>query len=129
MSRSCDGCTKCCEGWLHGEAHKHFFWPGRPCHFKSQKGCSIYQNRPDNPCKSFKCEWLMNEVVPVWMKPDQINAIIVVRQENDKIFWEVSEAGSKLDSKVLSWLFMLFHEGKIPNLRYQIEGGWNSIWR
>ena len=127
--RTCDGCIKCCEGWLWGEAHGHKFWPGRPCHFMSDKGCSIYEKRPYEPCKSFKCEWLVNESIPEWMKPDLINAIIYIREEQGKTFWEITEAGSKLDTKVLSWLFMEYQNGKIPNLKYQIEGGWNYIWR
>ena len=126
-SRTCDGCTKCCEGWLWGQAYNHKFWTGRPCHFMSKKGCSIYEKRPDEPCKSFQCEWLKNEDIPEWMKPDQINAIIYMRQENDKTYLEITEAGSKLDSRVLSWFVIEFANKKIKNLKYQVDGGWNFL--
>lgn len=126
--RSCDGCTKCCEGWLWGEAHGHKFWPGRPCHFMSNKGCSIYENRPDQPCKSFKCEWLENNEIPEWMKPDVSNVIIYKREENGKKILEFTEAGSRLDSKVLSWIFMMYADNKLCNVKYQLDGGWNYIY-
>lgn len=128
MNRSCNGCSKCCEGWLLGEAYGHKFWPGRPCHFNSEKGCSIYNDRPDDPCKIFRCEWLINEKIPEWMWPKNINAIIFRRIENDKEYIEITEAGSKLDSKVLSWFVMEYVNGNISNLKYQIESGWNYIY-
>jgi uncharacterized cysteine cluster protein YcgN (CxxCxxCC family) len=125
--RSCEGCTKCCEGWLWGKAYDHDFWPGRPCHFMNKEGCSIYNNRPETPCKSFKCEWLINDKLPEWFKPNIINAIIYKRIENGKEYIEITEAGSKLDAKVLSWFFMEYARGNFHNIKYQLDGGWNYI--
>lgn len=126
--RSCDGCTKCCEGWLSGEAYGHKFWPGMPCHYKTQKGCSIYNNRPENPCKVFQCEWLVNKDIPEWMKPNLINAIITKVEEDNKSYVHIHEAGSKLDSKVLSWFVLEYANKRILNIKYQIDGGWNYIY-
>jgi hypothetical protein len=126
--RNCDNCTKCCEGWLWGEAHGHKFWPGRPCHYVSKNGCSIYEDRPETPCKSFKCEWLVNNDIPEWMKPDVSNVIIRKTTEKEKEFIEFTEAGSRLDVAVLSWIFMNYADGKIKNAKYQIDGGWNYIF-
>ena len=62
--RSCGSCTKCCEGWLSGEALGHKFYPGKPCHFIAiGKGCSVYAKRPQEPCVSYKCGWISNEAV------------------------------------------------------------------
>ena len=129
MTRSCDGCTKCCEGWLWSEAHGHKFWPGRPCHFLGEKKCSIYENRPVDPCVNFRCEWLDNENIPEWMKPNVSNVIIYKRIENDSEILEFTEAGSRLDSRVLSWIFMSYVDEKIGNVKYQLDGGWNYIWQ
>ena len=129
MGRSCDGCTKCCEGWLWSEAYGHKFWPGRPCHFMCEKGCSIYENRPIDPCKNFKCEWLENNNIPEWMKPSVSNVIIYKRNEDGKDLLEFTEAGSRLDPRILSWIFMNFVDEKIGNVKYQLDGGWNYIWQ
>lgn len=77
--RECNGCTACCEGWLSGEAHGHYFQPGRPCHFKCEGGCSIYEKRPENPCKTFICEWLVNPELPEWMKPS-VSKVITMKK-------------------------------------------------
>ena len=42
---------------------------------------------------------------------------------------EFTEAGSRLDSRVLSWIFMNFVDEKIGNVKYQLDGGWNYIWQ
>jgi hypothetical protein len=123
--RSCDGCAKCCEGWLHGEAYGHAFFRGRPCFFLN-KTCSIYDTRPENPCRTFKCSWLAEDIFPHWMKPDLVNIIIVKREVENIIFYEVVEAGSTMDSKTLNWLVQwAINTGK--NIVYQIEGGPNRF--
>lgn len=93
-----------------------------------KNGCSIYEQRPEDPCKNFKCEWLNNESIPHWMKPNSINVIIYKRSENDQEFLEFTEAGSKLDPKVLSWIFMEYAKGNLKNIKYQLDGGWNYIY-
>jgi len=79
IGRSCDGCTKCCEGWLSGEAYGYKFSPGLKCAFLN-KGCSIYPNHPVDPCKLFECQWKSNRSLPEWLKPDKVGAIIMKRQ-------------------------------------------------
>lgn len=126
--RSCDGCTRCCEGYTIGEVFEHPFYPGKPCHFMGKTGCTVYEHRPYNPCQEFKCAWLSDSVFPVWMKPDVINAIIVKRKTPNGIdYITVKEAGEKLKVEVLSWLFMSVQNKAISNVRYEINGGWNFI--
>lgn len=125
--RKCDGCTKCCEGWLPGEAHGHAFWPGRKCQFCTAKGCEIYQKRPDDPCKSFKCAWLVDEKIPAWMKPSECGALIMVRQIKGHEYIEIQEAGQRLDPAILSWWLIAYASGKIQNISWMLDGGRNWV--
>lgn len=124
--RRCGTCSKCCEGWLHGNALGHKFWRGRPCHYLVSGSCSIYGNHPDDPCKSFKCEWLKGGYIPGWMKPDEINAILIARQKDGFDYLEINEAGEKLRAEVLSWAVMHCLEHGL-NLVYFIDGGLNRL--
>ena len=126
-TRECDGCTKCCEGWATGEAHGHKFYPGRKCFFVGERGCTIYKDRPREPCVNFKCQWLINNDIPEWMKPNLVNVILVEENKNNIKYITVKEAGSPLDSSVLSWLFQEYLSGRISNIRYELNGGWNFI--
>lgn len=122
--RSCDNCTKCCEGTLSGEALGHTFYPGKPCHFVTiGKGCGIYKDRPTNPCRVYQCLWRKNDVLPLWMKPSDINAIVDERMTPSGIgYIRVHEAGSRLDSRVLSWLIeWALTQG--VNIHWTIDGG------
>jgi len=127
MTRNCDGCTVCCEGWLFGEAHGKHFSPGRPCHFMGHKGCTIYENRPEDPCKVFKCQWLSNDDIPAWMKPDVIKVLITKREEKGHSYLQLVELGQRMDPRVLSWFFLEHLNGRVINLKYQIDGGWTYI--
>lgn len=124
MTRFCNGCTACCEGWLWGSAHGHNFYPGRPCHFMCESGCSIYEDRPEKPCKTFKCMWLTNQIIPEWLKPNLSKVIVVERNyENTGYYLEIYETGQKIDSTVLSWFFE-YHLNTKTNMSIQIAGGW-----
>lgn len=126
MKRQCGTCNKCCEGWLSGSANGHSFWQGRPCHYLSTGKCAIYKDRPADPCKSYSCQWLTNEDVPGWMKPDEVNAILTWRAVEGIEFLDIAEAGETLRSDVLSWAIM-FALSKGVNLRYTVKGGFNRI--
>jgi hypothetical protein len=125
--RSCGDCTKCCEGWLQGEALGHKFYPGKPCHFIAiGKGCTVYAKRPKEPCQTYKCAWLIDEDIPEWMKPSDINTILTYREVNGIPYLHIKEAGSELSSKVLSWAF-LYCLRKNMNLYWEINGGANYM--
>jgi hypothetical protein len=127
MKRECGTCTKCCEGWLTGEALGHNFYPGKPCHFLAiNKGCTVYEKRPKDPCSSYKCAWLANEDIPEWMKPSEVNAIITEKQINGIPYLSVKETGSTLNSKVLTWLILYALKNTL-NIYWQIDGGANWI--
>lgn len=60
------------------------------------------------------------------MKPDEVNAILVRRRKDGIDYLEITEAGEKLRSEVLSWAVMYCLERKL-NLYYSIDGGSNRI--
>lgn len=128
MSRSCEGCTKCCEGYLAGNVEGYSFYNGKPCHFVDiGKGCSIYAKRPKEPCVNYTCFWRSSEDLPIWMKPSDINAIVDKRTTPGGIkYISLHEAGSKLDSKVLTWLIEYALQNKL-NFLWTIDGGRHYI--
>lgn len=123
--RTCDSCTKCCEGHLKGMAHGHTFYPGKPCHFLGT-GCSIYEDRPETPCKVYKCTWLESDDLPMWMRPDLCHAITTKRIKDNVTYYEVIEAGKQLDSTILSW-FVLWALNNNHNLLYEVKGAKSRI--
>lgn len=127
MTRQCSGCTACCEGHLHGHAHGHKFFNGRPCHFMNHDGCSIYQDRPIDPCVTYRCAWLMDtqKLLPEWMKPSESGVIISERTwgPDKKPYWEMLEMGKPIKSSVLIW-FMLYHTQSNIAMSIQVERGW-----
>jgi hypothetical protein len=128
LSRVCGDCTKCCEGWLEGIVHGYKMFRGCNCHFL-EGACSIYESRPENPCKSYNCAWMSEDVIPGWLKPNLSNTIITKRstriptEEGMKTitYYDVIEAGDKLDSSVLNWLLHWAIDNKL-NIAYELEG-------
>lgn len=115
--RTCGECTMCCSGALASEQHGHSMHRGKPCFFVSDKGCTIYADRPEH-CKAFRCEWLTQDYLPMWMRPD-LSKVIVVQKDG---FIEVSECGQKIDSSVLSWL-LIWAANNRKNIHYGVDGG------
>ena len=101
-------------------------YPGRPCRYKATDGCSIHEQRPTDPCKAYECLWLKSEDMPLWMKPDQIDVIFSDRMTPyGEPYWVVTEAGSRLDSLVLSWIIdQYFASNRTLNVLYQVGGVW-----
>ena len=84
MKRECGTCTKCCEGWLTGEALGHNFYPGKPCHFLAvNKGCTVYAKRPKDPCSSYKCAWLANEDIALIPGESKLTVKLPTTRFND----------------------------------------------
>jgi len=127
IKRKCGGCTACCDGWLSATIYDKPMYPGCKCHFVTDSGCSIYKKRPKDPCKTFKCVWLINEEIPSWMKPNLSKTIMTYRTSKLGLsYMDIVECGAKLDSSVLSWVIKYCFNKNI-NLMYQIDGGKNYI--
>ena len=127
--RTCGDCTACCQGWLEGTAHGIDFYNGVPCHFVGCNGCTIYENRPQSPCKDFSCQWLINNDIPEWMKPNKSNVIVSGMKYShpngsEGMYLEVTEMGKTIDAKILNWFFKL-HVNKQVQIKIQVEGGWS----
>ena len=120
-NRNCNGCTKCCDGWLENTIHGHDMYIGKPCHFVKSDGCSIYNERPQNPCKIFQCEWLTNLDIPEWLYPKKSEVILLKKEINNILYLEVIEAGKKLSVEILNWIILIFTNNKI-NVLYCING-------
>lgn len=125
--RTCGDCTKCCEGWLSGNVLGNTMYPGKPCHFISiNQGCTVYSQRPKDPCISFRCQWLDNPEIPEWFKPNQINAIVKYSYINEIPYISILEAGGVLQSRALSW-FIQYALNKQLNFVWQVEGEFNWV--
>lgn len=127
MSRSCDGCTECCKGYVFGEAHGKKFYSGRPCHFMTEKGCGIYESRPDFPCKVFQCGWLDDpEMFPEWLKPSTSKVLAKrLATKNNIEFYKIHECGQKIDAEVLNYLILHSLNNSV-NISIQVSGGWSN---
>jgi len=56
-----------------------------------------------------------------------LSKVIVVKRTYDDGEWlELTEAGQKMDSAVLSWMLIWAANNK-KDVRYQIDGGWSWI--
>jgi hypothetical protein len=97
-------------------------YKGRPCHFVAiGNSCTIYENRPENPCKTFKCKWLTDSSIPEWLKPNLANVILYDADIEGMYYMGVAEAGEKLRVEVLDFVIKYVRENGI-NLYYQING-------
>jgi hypothetical protein len=115
--RNCDGCTACCDGWLAGKVNEHYFYPGKKCYYVTDNGCSIYNIRPEMPCRNFSCGWLIDKDVPEWMKPSNIQAIILSTRNNELI----EQIDKSLTLEIFAWFKNLYNQGKIKKIQTQSE--------
>ena len=106
-NRSCGDCTACCDGRLVLNIFGKRF-TGRPCHYLTNEGCSIYKHRPKDPCKTFNCGWLKDEnfKYPEWLKPNKSGLIILdwKKTKSGIPFICVVANGDNYDKKSLLWL-------------------------
>lgn len=114
--RECGECTACCEGWLYSE--KMNLRPGSRCVHCSASGCGIYDDRPEAPCRKFRCAWLADgETVPDEMRPDQCGAIIMLDRKWNG--WNIIKAvptGEAIPDETMEWLKAYARKNNIPLL-------------
>lgn len=121
MNRTCDGCTKCCEGWLVAEIRGEVMYPGRPCQYvQKNKGCAIYEDRPKQPCQTFNCAWKKDPSIPEWMAPKDSGVIIEHQTIKGIKYVELFTTGQPVDENTLTWFF-LWGLGTVGNIKW-----WNS---
>lgn len=101
--RVCGECRSCCEGWLSGRIRDHDMKPGTSCYFLKAKGCSIYADRPESPCRVFVCGWLMTDSpLPEGYRPDQLGVIFVPILWRDRRAWILVPAGKDPDENLMA---------------------------
>ena len=99
--RHCGGCTACCEGWLRAEDLD--MRPGKACKHKTSGGCAIYSDRPEDPCKTFRCGWLQSpDLLDEEFRPDRCGAILLTgRPEAGYEVWRLVPIGRVVSEKTL----------------------------
>jgi hypothetical protein len=97
-------------------------YPGKPCHFVSKKGCSIYNMRPHNPCKGFKCVWKKTSIVPLEFKPDLVGMIMVESILDDMPYVYIERAGNEISLEILDWAVSAVISGSINHIVYKKDG-------
>ena len=104
--RQCSPCTACCDGWLSAEIRGHEVRPGKPCPYSTAQGCSIYTDRPQDPCRNFVCSWLVEKSpLPDWMRPDLCGAIVLLSMPwHDQLVSYAVPVGALIPHPTLEWL-------------------------
>lgn len=121
--KPCGTCTKCCEGWLEADIKGHRMYPGKPCHFvEIGKGCTIYKDRPRNPCQMFSCSWRLIQEMPEIYKPENSN---VIMYWDNMGYWIIANAPDDPSEDFLSWAID-YAERKKQNITWKINK--KSYW-
>lgn len=114
--KSCGTCTKCCDGWMSDNIRGHEVYPGKPCFFVTiGRGCNDYDNRPNDPCKTFNCVWKVDSQIPEHMKPDISNIIATYNQIDGILYTTLTQAGNEVDKTSIDW-YISFYGNKNTNL-------------
>jgi len=104
-ARQCGICTACCDGWVKGTVFGHEMYPGRPCHFRGEGCCTIYERRPVDPCRNFICGWLQAESpFPEDFRPDRLGVLVIPVRWRDKTAYILRSAGRDPDEALLGWM-------------------------
>ncbi len=117
--RECGTCTKCCEGWLHATVRGHDMYVGKPCFFVEQGvGCSDYENRPSDPCKTFSCSWKEIPELPEKFKPEVSG--VIIRYTDDSFF--IIKAPEEPNAELISWM-ITYARGNNKNIVWYLNDG------
>ena len=97
QTRECGECDLCCK-WLSHDVYGQLVSPNNPCRF-IKNGCSIHPNRPAQ-CKRYFCMWAQG-VLPEWMYPKDIGAMVSVKNWPQGQWFEVVECGVEVIDEVV----------------------------
>lgn len=132
-TRSCNGCTSCCEGWLTCNIYGYEVSRNKPCRFMSPSpnaGCSAYEVRPHNPCKTFLCYWKQDPSIPEHFKPSISKNIMIYRRSAEGILHlDLIDAGKPISLEILNWALMRFRTRKVDSVRWWLDGKLNYVSR
>jgi hypothetical protein len=126
MTKQCGTCTKCCEGYIPGSINGIKIFVGNPCSYIKDSCCSIYLNKPTN-CTAYKCEWLVNELIPESMKPTSIGFIIDFQETNFRIIENVRK---KFKYLRVTQCEPTFNDSSFKDiLEYITLNKFNAVWK
>jgi hypothetical protein len=125
--KSCDGCTKCCEGYLSATIHGHEMFPGKPCFFVEQGvGCKEYETRPYAPCVTFQCEWRRNPYFDEWLAPAKTDVIFARQVRHGFEYIKLVEAGKPASKEIIDWGISYAEKNKL-NFQWSVDGTFFSV--
>jgi hypothetical protein len=96
-------------------------YAGKACAHCRPEGCAIYETRPEEPCRAFKCAWLLDEeAFPADMRPDRCGAIVLSARHWKE--WNVMRAvpiGPVIPEATLEWLRLHTQSKEVPLIFYE----------
>src|SRR5215813_787758 len=122
-TRSCGGCTACCEGWLSTKVLGQELKPGSSCRYRGAGGCTIYSERPVDPCRNFICGWLVpGNPFPEDFRPDKLKVIFVPKRWRNRIAYIVAAAGREIDDAFVQSVIVFSRKTGIPFVCMKQDG-------
>lgn len=135
-NKSCGTCTMCCSGVLSAAVNGEAMYRGKPCKFlnvisscstsgelsNAVKGCTIYEDRPSG-CKKYNCLWISEYDIPLFMKPENANAILDINSYGDIEYLRLSENEGGYSEEVLHFAV---NEAKSRNMNLIYE--WQGMY-
>ena len=94
---------------------------GCPCPHASAAGCGVYDRRPEVPCRSFVCSWLVEgSPLPDWMRPDLSGAIVLLSLpwEGERVISAIP-VGPRIPQRTLDWLMAYARKTGRPLIFYE----------
>ncbi len=89
--------------------------PGVRCHFVKDGGCTIYERRPDSPCRQFECGWVdPDSPFPDSFKPTLLGVIIVKTTWRGQPAYRLAHGGRDLDASSLEWMMNFSRQTNRP---------------
>jgi hypothetical protein len=77
--------------------------PGTACHFRGKGCCTIYNERPADPCRRFVCGWLApGSPFPDTFRPDKLGIIITADRWRRRGVYVLVAAGRDPDESLLA---------------------------
>ncbi len=127
-TRECRPCFACCQGWLSAEVLGNELRAGQGCPHASENGCGVYDRRPEVPCRTFICSWLVeNSPLPEWMRPDLSGVIVSLSMKwKGETVISAVPAGEAIPEKSLDWLKDYAQKHSRPLVFYERTRGRNG---
>jgi hypothetical protein len=120
-SRSCGGCTMCCNGNISLQVNEHKVSPGNPCPHINDCGCGLYDDLSRPPtCNTFSCAWIQNWYFPEWVRPDKSGFILsATGRESKAVKLTTNMVGdNKVDPAALLWVINWARHNQITLIYY-----------